>query len=98
MILLLSRFHVGDDSILVVVDVVILFFFFKQKTAYEMRISDWSLDVCSSDLLLRDWRRHHRTVRISVFGQKVKARGHGLCGARRHRPPCRLGGLSQIGP
>src|SRR3546814_10172470 len=30
---------------------VLLFFFFKQKTAYEMRISDWSSDVCSSDLL-----------------------------------------------
>src|SRR3546814_167099 len=29
---------------------VYLFFFFKQKTAYEMRISDWSSDVCSSDL------------------------------------------------
>src|SRR3546814_5503085 len=29
-----------------------VFFFFKQKTAYEMRISDWSSDVCSSDLLL----------------------------------------------
>src|SRR3546814_5460721 len=29
---------------------VCLFFFFKQKTAYEMRISDWSSDVCSSDL------------------------------------------------
>src|SRR3546814_18228354 len=29
---------------------IILFFFFKQKTAYEMRISDWSSDVCSSDL------------------------------------------------
>src|SRR3546814_4592798 len=29
------------------------FFFFKQKTAYEMRISDWSSDVCSSDLLHR---------------------------------------------
>src|SRR3546814_8751678 len=29
----------------------VLFFFFKQKTAYEMRISDWSSDVCSSDLL-----------------------------------------------
>src|SRR3546814_16565068 len=29
---------------------MILFFFFKQKTAYEMRISDWSSDVCSSDL------------------------------------------------
>src|SRR3546814_5544675 len=30
---------------------VFMFFFFKQKTAYEMRISDWSSDVCSSDLL-----------------------------------------------
>src|SRR3546814_78880 len=29
-----------------------IFFFFKQKTAYEMRISDWSSDVCSSDLLV----------------------------------------------
>src|SRR3546814_17259867 len=35
----------------VIVDVVlVVFFFFKQKTAYEMRISDWSSDVCSSDL------------------------------------------------
>src|SRR3546814_3311147 len=33
-----------------------LIFFFKQKTAYEMRISDWSSDVCSSDL--RGERRH----------------------------------------
>src|SRR3546814_11003456 len=30
------------------------FFFFKQKTAYEMRISDWSSDVCSSDLSVKD--------------------------------------------
>src|SRR3546814_2161721 len=29
----------------------VIFFFFKQKTAYEMRISDWSSDVCSSDLI-----------------------------------------------
>src|SRR3546814_8192165 len=29
-------------------------FFFKQKTAYEVRISDWSSDVCSSDLIRRD--------------------------------------------
>src|SRR3546814_6604380 len=38
------------------------FFFFKQKTAYEMRISDWSSDVCSSDLLPRLLGRqlHHR--------------------------------------
>src|SRR3546814_9825047 len=34
-----------------------LFFFFKQKTAYEMRISDWSSDVCSSDLVNgRKWK------------------------------------------
>src|SRR3546814_6581934 len=31
-------------------DCIGFFFFFKQKTAYEMRISDWSSDVCSSDL------------------------------------------------
>src|SRR3546814_6383256 len=31
-------------------NIVLCFFFFKQKTAYEMRISDWSSDVCSSDL------------------------------------------------
>src|SRR3546814_3881566 len=30
---------------------LVVVFFFKQKTAYEMRISDWSSDVCSSDLL-----------------------------------------------
>src|SRR3546814_7886479 len=34
-----------------------LFFFFKQKTAYEMRISDWSSDVCSSDLNEKALRR-----------------------------------------
>src|SRR3546814_4297259 len=34
----------------VLVYCMFLFFFFKQKTAYEMRISDWSSDVCSSDL------------------------------------------------
>src|SRR3546814_3092133 len=32
---------------------LLCFFFFKQKTAYEMRISDWSSDVCSSDLWMR---------------------------------------------
>src|SRR3546814_6956820 len=35
--------------------VVFAFFFFKQKTAYEMRISDWSSDVCSSDLVAFDF-------------------------------------------
>src|SRR3546814_3471460 len=36
---------------------VIIVFFFKQKTAYEMRISDWSSDVCSSDLLTKELKR-----------------------------------------
>src|SRR3546814_3160947 len=38
----------------------LVFFFCKQKTAYEMRISDWSSDVCSSDLSVRgerDWSK-----------------------------------------
>src|SRR3546814_15970333 len=39
------------------------FFFFKQKTAYEMRISDWSSDVCSSDLLDRRDLISHLTQR-----------------------------------
>src|SRR3546814_5596546 len=38
-------------------DVLIVVFFFKQKTAYEMRISDWSSDVCSSDLHCDGGRR-----------------------------------------
>src|SRR3546814_2960099 len=37
----------------------LFFFFFKQKTAYEMRISDWSSDVCSSDLAASTWPRRH---------------------------------------
>src|SRR3546814_17409970 len=42
---------------------VFLFFFFKQKTAYEMRISDWSSDVCSSDLLAWWQRREPAATR-----------------------------------
>src|SRR3546814_4822789 len=37
-------------SVLILVNSSLCFFFFKQRTAYEMRISDWSSDVCSSDL------------------------------------------------
>src|SRR3546814_10242852 len=37
-----------DDTSMVVISCIV--FFFKQKTAYEVRISDWSSDVCSSDL------------------------------------------------
>src|SRR3546814_2890138 len=41
------------DFTMLILCCTILFFFFKQKTAYEMRISDWSSDVCSSDLFVR---------------------------------------------
>src|SRR3546814_4678721 len=41
------------------------FFFFKQKTAYEMRISDWSSDVCSSDL---SFNRPAIVIGIDEFG------------------------------
>src|SRR3546814_15893688 len=40
------------------------FFFFKQKTAYEMRISDWSSDVCSSDLLYDYYGFPEHTYRL----------------------------------
>src|SRR3546814_5221610 len=40
-----------------------IFFFFKQKTAYEMRISDWSSDVCSSDLIIGIAIGRYRTMR-----------------------------------
>src|SRR3546814_3659003 len=48
------------------------FFFFKQKTAYEMRISDWSSDVCSSDLLRR--QAQHPDLAVAQRGA-------------RHQPP-----------
>src|SRR3546814_7185630 len=45
-----------------------LFVFFKQKTAYEMRISDWSSDVCSSDL-----RQRHKIAAVAVLGGVLMA-------------------------
>src|SRR3546814_1277960 len=48
----------------------LFFFFFKQKTAYEMRISDWSSDVCSSDLLAtRKSRQTKDTLETIRFNQ-----------------------------
>src|SRR3546814_10091760 len=61
----------------------VFFFFFKQKTAYEMRISDWSSDVCSSDLRLRDPPDHPagivRHQRAAVFGD-LDVGGAAACG------------------
>src|SRR3546814_5256202 len=53
---------------------LLMFFFFKQKTAYEMRISDWSSDVCSSDLVLHDSRRGGLAVAM-LLGQGEGGRG-----------------------
>src|SRR3546814_11228683 len=50
-----------------------IFFFFKQKTAYEMRISDWSSDVCSSDLDEKDAKtlRHCMADELDRFLTQV---------------------------
>src|SRR3546814_6832714 len=55
------------------------FFFFKQKTAYEMRISDWSSDVCSSDLLRL---RAGSMQRFLALGRSVLQRACALVGGR----------------
>src|SRR3546814_7880876 len=47
------------------------FFFFKQKTAYEMRISDWSSDVCSSDLGVGTHERGADAVHRALVGGGV---------------------------
>src|SRR3546814_6595279 len=50
-------------SSMVTTHFAVLIFFFKQKTAYEMRISDWSSDVCSSDL--SSFRRDPQTMQMT---------------------------------
>src|SRR3546814_3604919 len=81
-----------------------MFFFFKQKTAYEIRISDWSSDVCSSDLAFD--KGSSRAHRQAAFGSEAPllaahlARGHScrveelFSARRRRRPPRRGGGAS----
>src|SRR3546814_5371774 len=48
------------------------FFFFKQKTAYEMRISDWSSDVCSSNFLRLVGRVHDAAGKCEIFVARGK--------------------------
>src|SRR3546814_1221628 len=67
-------------DILIVVGIV---FFFKQKTAYEMRISDWSSDVCSSDL--RAGARRER-------GRPAAAEARAVLARERHRHRRQPGG------
>src|SRR3546814_5600237 len=83
------------------------FFFFKQKTAYEMRISDWSSDVCSSDLLHRlggVLLRLQPVLRLHTLGHEhdgVGMRGFAKGGALplflRALPEADLGGDERAG-
>src|SRR3546814_1081976 len=77
------------------ISISLVFFFFKQKTAYEMRISDWSSDVCSSDLRqlpVTDVRRQRDDAPLEP-GQPLRSRhrldmGHeprGRLPVRRHQ-------------
>src|SRR3546814_1845009 len=60
------------------------FFFFKQKTAYEMRISDWSSDVCSSDLF---WSIDNRERLRGAAWIKTCGGLYAFLAARRRRAP-----------
>src|SRR3546814_5844470 len=73
------------------------FFFFKQKTAYEMRISDWSSDVCSSDLD-RNFSVTSRLCDKAPEGRGFEKRRHhgGLRAA--HRPTAGIRAAPQCSP
>src|SRR3546814_4887339 len=61
------------------------FFFFKQKTAYEMRISDWSSDVCSSDLLDLG-QVLFQVLFLGIEEAVLRRAAVGVAVAARHRP------------
>src|SRR3546814_19812947 len=76
---------------------VFLVFFFKQKTAYEMRISDWSSDVCSSDLTLSHCRLQDRPAR--PFDRLFNAAAAALAGSDRPRACSSQGAwISRVDP
>src|SRR3546814_6250785 len=71
---------------------IIIFFFVKRKTAYELRISDWSSDVCSSDLLTNELNPTHTnsySPNLGPVGPGVDEPHEGLIRFRRgqHRLP-----------
>src|SRR3546814_8448882 len=61
-----------------IIRIIVIFVFFKQKTAYEMRISDWSSDVCSSDLAGCDRGPaiHQEETRRGIRGRRLSLRYH----------------------
>src|SRR3546814_3717775 len=68
---------------------IIFFFFFKQKTAYEMRISDWSSDVCSSDL-----RGSRRSLQKPVRNRARSASAPSAPACNKHRRSPQIGRAS----
>src|SRR3546814_18163304 len=74
-------------------DVFCFFFFFKQKTAYEMRISDWSSDVCSSDLRRREFLRpsadHGAAIAGAGAARLRRTADRAAQGGRLYQPLCR---------
>src|SRR3546814_12633130 len=83
---------------------VCVFFFFKQKTAYEMRISDWSSDVCSSDLgglVAASFPDRHqvmaRTSYVVALGSNRRGR-HGSPRAEIAAALTAIGGVTAVSP
>src|SRR3546814_1910236 len=78
---------------------LIAFFFFKQKTAYEMRISDWSSDVCSSDLAVAlhpgDRLRDRRAALVQALGDPGAQRDDVLLDQLVDGSQVHLGGVDQ---
>src|SRR3546814_15947557 len=76
------------------------FFFFKQKTAYEMRISDWSSDVCSSDLIAA-FREEFSNFQLNTFNgtsfvvQNINGCGTALTAGRCDSDDVEAGLISQ---
>src|SRR3546814_2636221 len=75
-----------------------MFFFFKQKTAYELRISDWSSDVCSSDLSfapasIASPPEPGRSAAMRPAARKERASFGGLIHHRSGKPAGQVGGV-----
>src|SRR3546814_2024990 len=73
------------------------FFFFKQKTAYEMRISDWSSDVCSSDLLEERFKKLDKDGNGQISLAEMKASQQDRMDKRQDRMAKRDAGDAKAG-
>src|SRR3546814_4939932 len=82
-----------DYLICVFCSILWFFFFFKQKTAYEMRISDWSSDVCSSDLM-----REEREKRANTGSRTARFNGPGGIGLRNKNEVSPMGRANPAAP